>query len=348
MSLLRDADLIRALARYDAGDRNGKPGIRSIYLGELEQQQFARDAHTARLAALPPAQRRRIETHDLLAATAPTPRDLAHLHSVLAICGLPFERLPATQRDYLRRQGNMALDVTSGVLRDNQGIAHVQPVPFGPKARLVLLHLCSEAVRQRSATIEIADSFTAFVREMGFSDSGGKRGPMTAFKEQLNALAACTMRLSVWTGQAMRTRNISPIEEMNLWLPAHPDQRALWPSTVTFSPAMYESLKRHAMPLNTHIVRALAGSARKLDLYFWLCYRIHNLDQALHISWTALFEQFGGNNRELRKFRAHFKDDLAAIREILPKLPTSLSDTGLTVLPAGPEVLSLPMRRSSS
>lgn len=345
---LRDADLITALARYDAGDRNGKPSIRSIYVNELERQQAARDVHSAKLAALPPSRRRRIETHDLLVAKPPTIRDLGHMHSVLAICGLPFERLPIAQRDYLRRQGNMALDVTSGVLRDEQGTAHVQPVPFGPKARLVLLHLCSEAVRQRSATIEIADSFTAFVREMGFSDSGGKRGPMTAFKEQLNALAACTMRLSLWTGQAMRTRNISPIEEMNLWLPTHPDQRSLWPSTVTFSPAMYDSLKRHAMPLNMHIVRALAGSARKLDLYFWLSYRIHNLDQALHVSWNALFEQFGGNNRELRKFRAHFKDDLAAIQEILPKLPTNLSDTGLTVLPAGPDVLSLPVRRTPS
>ena len=65
---------------------------------------------------------------------------------------------------------------------------------------------------------------------------------------------------------------------MDIWLPTNPDQRNLWPSTVTFSNEMYESLKKHAMPINMHIVKAFAGSARKLDLYFWLSYRISNID----------------------------------------------------------------------
>lgn len=38
---------------------------------------------------------------------------------------------------------------------------------------------------------------------------------------------------------------------------AHLDQRSLWPSTVTFSPAMYDSLKKHALPLNTRVVTGL-------------------------------------------------------------------------------------------
>ena len=62
--------------------------------------------------------------------------------------------------------------------------------------RIILMHLCSEAVRQKSATIDIADTFTGFVRDLGFPDSGGKKGPLTAFKEQLNALSACTMRMT--------------------------------------------------------------------------------------------------------------------------------------------------------
>jgi hypothetical protein len=35
----------------------------------------------------------------------------------------------------------------------------------GPKARLVLLHLCTEAVRQRSPTVEVADSLSGFMRD---------------------------------------------------------------------------------------------------------------------------------------------------------------------------------------
>jgi Plasmid encoded RepA protein len=273
---------------------------------------------------------------------------LRHMHSVLAICGLPYERLPVSQRDYSRKQGNMALDITSGTLRDGNGTPHVQPVPFGPKARLVLMHLCSEAVRQKSSTIEIADSLTGFVRDMGFSDSGGRKGPMTAFKEQLNALAAASMRISVWEEDRVRMRNITPIEQMDLWLPTHPNQRSLWPSTVTFSDAMFKSIMQRSMPLNRHVIKALAGSARKLDLYFWLNWRMHNLDGPLRLSWSAIYDQFGGENRSHRDFKRHFKADLADLQEILTKLPAHLTEHGLTILPADPDVLALPSPRPTT
>ena len=342
--VLRDPDLIKRLAAYDRGDRIGKPSMRSLYLAELEREQAERDTNAETRLLLPRDRRRRIETRDLIHQNLPTPKDLRHIHSVVAICGLPYSRLPSDQRDYSRRQGNMALDITSGMLRDERGGVHVQPVPFGPKARLILMHLCSESIRQSSATIEIADTFTGFVRDMGFADSGGRRGPLTAFKEQLNALAACTMRLSVWNGERVRTRNISPIEEMDLWLQTNPDQRSLWPSTVTFSPAMYDSLKRHAMPLNAHVIRALAGSARKLDLYFWLSWRLHALEAPLSLGWSSLYEQFGGQNANVRDFKRHFKADLEELKDVLAALPATLDETGLTIRPADQSVLALPKR----
>ena len=335
---IRDADL---LAELEAARKT--PGLFPLASKVIANKQRARD----RLAAMHPGERRRVEA----AATSANPKlaDLRHIHSVLALCGLPYERLPSTQRDFERKQGNMALDVTAGFLRDPQGNAVLQPVPFGPKARLVLMHLCSQAVTQKSPTIEIAESFTGFVRDMGFSDSGGKRGPLHAFKEQLNALAACTMRITVWNGHGgMRTRNITPIEEMSLWLSNDPNQRSLWSSTVTFSPAMYESLKRHALPLNAQVIRAFSASARKLDLYFWLGWRMHNLSRPLTLSWQSLYEQFGGANRNPRDFKRHFKDDLREVKEVLTRLPTQLSEHGLMISPADPSVLALPNRRPTT
>ncbi len=332
---IRDADL---LAELEAA--RGKFGVQYAEANLIERQ-----AERDRIAAMPPAKRRRAETAGLLANSKASLKDLRHVHSVLAIVGLPYERLPGDQQHFARQQGQMALDVTAGYLRDANGAAVLQPVPFGPKARLILMHLCSQAILQKSATIEIADTFTGFVRDMGFSDSGGKRGPLTAFKEQLNALAACSMRMSVWNGESVRSRNISPIEQMDLWLTHNPAQRSLWPSTVTFSPAMYDSLKRHALPLNAHVIRAFAASARKLDLYFWLGWRIHNIDGPLTLSWAALYEQFGGTNANARDFKRHFKHDLAEIKEVLTKLPATLSETGLTIEPADPDVLALPVKR---
>jgi hypothetical protein len=330
---IRDADLLAELAPHRLLASYG------LKRKQLEQVQADRD----RLLMLPPAQRRRQQTRTML-DTAPTVRDdLRHIHSVLAICGLPYRRLPPTMREYERRQGNMALDVSAGFLRDANGNKIVQPVPFGPKARLILMHLCSEAVRQKSATIDIADTFTGFVRDLGFNDSGGKRGALTAFREQLNALSACTMRMSVWNGQRVRTRTISPIEDIDLWLAVDPHQRSLWPSTVTFSPAMFDSLKRHALPVNVHAIRAFAGSARKIDLYFWLGWRLYSINAKTVISWQALAQQFGDGYARPRDFMAAFNADLGHIREVFPKLPVSLHDDGIHLEPAGPELLALPV-----
>lgn len=298
------------------------------------------------LKVYPRDKRRRLATRAVIEQEPPVPQDMRHIHSVLAICGLPYKRLPDGTRDFERKQGNMALDVSAGFLRDTNGNKALQPVPFGPKARLILMHLCSEAIRQKSATIDIAETFTGFVRDLGFSDSGGKKGPLTAFKEQLNALSACTMRMSVWTGERVRTRTISPIEEIDLWLAANPGQRSLWPSTVTFSSAMYDSLKRHALPVNVKAVRAFAGSARKLDLYFWLGYRLYNITSDTFVPWAALADQFGDGYARIRDFTAAFHDDLKDIQDVFPKLPIELSEEGIRLSPADPDVLALPVQRA--
>lgn len=345
-SLIRDDDLRQKLeaARGQFGFE-----ITARMLAHTQQERDEADAaaqaQASALAALPREKRRRQIVRDVFESAPPSFADVRHIHSVLAVCGLPYDRQPLDVREYERVQGNMAIDIQAGSLRDPAGHKVQQPLPFGPKARLILMHLCSEAVRQKSPTIEIADSFTGFVRDMGFSDSGGKKGPMTAFREQLSALAACTIRMSVWNGQKSQNKQFHPIEDFDLWLPTHPDQRMLWPSTVTFSPTMYESLQRHALPVNARAVKAFAGSARKLDLYFWLGWRIHNINDPLKISWDALRKQFGTGFSRDRAFKAQLTEEIGHLKEVFPKLPLTITEHGISLTPAGPEVLALPAPR---
>lgn len=330
---IRDADLLAELETA-----TGKPGFQFKRI-ELAHRQAQRD----KLAALTPDARRRAITRESIQSNQPVRDDLRHIHSVLAICGLPYRRLPLHIRDFERKQGNMALDVSAGSLRNPSGERIEQPLPFGPKARLILMHLCSQAIQNKSPTIDLADSFTAFVRELGFNDSGGPRGALTAFKQQLNALAACTMQVSVWQpGLAVRTERIVPIKRFELWLSDNMHQRALWPSSLTFSLDFYESLKNHALPVNIRAVRAFANSARTLDAYYWLGYRVTRLRTTQTISWDALAQQFGGGYARQRDFRASFLSDIQNIKELFPKLPVTATEDGLTLQPAGPDVLALP------
>lgn len=347
LSLIRDPDLRQKLEYHRT--RTGGAGMFAFEANELIAEQQARDAakssRAAELDTMPREKRRRARTLDHFLDEAPTAEDIRHLHSVLAICGLPYERQPLEVRDFRRVQGNMGIMVQAGATLTPSGTWVDQPLPFGPKARLILMHLCSEAIRQKSPTIEIAETFTAFVREMGFSDSGGKKGPLTAFKEQLNALSSCSIRISSTEPNKMKAKQFFPIEDMEVWLSTDTRQKSLWPSTVTFSSVMYESLQRHALPVNARVVKALQGSSRKLDIYFWLGWRLHNINEPLVISWDAIAEQFGTGFTRQRAFRAKFNEEIAHIKEVLPKLPMKLTDTGLILQPADPDVLALPPLR---
>ncbi len=313
-----------------------------------DQERAAADKKALELAALPRETRRRAIIREVFENSPPTLADVRHIHSVLAICGLPYDRQPLSVREYSRVQGNMGIIVQAGSTLDAEGRVTHQALPFGPKARLILMHLCSEAIRQKSPKVEIADTFTAFVRDMGFPDSGGKKGPLTAFREQLNALATCSMRISAFSPGRVKSKQFFPIEDMDVWLSTEPGQQSLWPSTVTFSPTMFESLSKHALPVNAKAVRTFAGSARKLDLYFWLGWRIHNISAPLHISWQAIAEQFGSGFTRERAFRAQFAEEAAHLKEVFPKLPLKLTENGLTLYPADPAVLALPAPRSAS
>ena len=80
----------------------------------------------------------------------------------------------------------------------------------------------------------------------------------------------------------------------------------LWPSTLTFSMDFFTTLSRHALPIRAEAVRAFAGSARKLDMYFWFNYRLQRLKEPTTLSWDAISGQFGGDFARQRDFRARF------------------------------------------
>ena len=124
-------------------------------------------------------------------------------------------------------------------------------------------------------------------------------------------------------------------------------KQMLWPSTITFSSEFYDSLTQRALPINNHVARAFAGSARKLDLLFWLSYRLKNLDKPLVLTWDALQGQFGEGFSRQRAFRAQFAEEVADLKSVLPKVPLVLSERGLTLSPASSTVLAIPAPRAS-
>lgn len=67
-----------------------------------------------------------------------------------------------------------------------------QPIPYGIRPRLALVHIATEAIRTNSCTVDVGGSVNAFLTELGL-DNGGKA--YRQMRAQMTALAACTLRL---------------------------------------------------------------------------------------------------------------------------------------------------------
>jgi len=271
----------------------------------------------------------------------PDPDELAFIHSALAQTYLPYRQPPADARDYHRTNGRVSLVVSAGYLADPRtGEMVLQGIPYGSRPRLLMLHLCSEAIRRQSAVVPIADSMSAFMKALGLQVTGGKRGTVGRFKEQLNRLAAARLQMGMAFEGHATTINAQVVEQFDVWFPDDPRQKVMWPSTIVLSEQFFGSLKDHALPLDPRGIRALQHSARALDIYAWLAHRLPRVKgrNGDKVSWAALQAQFGGDMQDRKQFRRDFKHALTQAHAVYPRARVDQVDGGLQLRKSPPPI----------
>lgn len=345
-ALIHDEDLRAQLADIRAKGFMWETFARTLVVTQKrrDEERARAEARKAALAAMPREQRRRAIVREVIETETLSPDNLRYMPTPLAICGLPYKALPEGQLEYERSQGRMAVTVTAGKLRAPDGQRVQQPVPFGPKARLIMAHLATEAKRNNSPVVETSESLSGFMRDMGFDPRGGRNGNIEPFKEQLRALAACRMEISSWDGKRSGQIDVKPLSKVELWFSDNPSQRSLWPTHIAFSKEFYEEIQKHALPIDVRVLRALSNSARRLDLMMWVTYRITRLQAALVLDWKPLKQQFGEGYARERDFKHALIEDVAALKEIFPKVPLRLTERGLEMQPADATALAIPKR----
>jgi hypothetical protein len=188
-------------------------------------------------------------------------------------------------------------------------------LPYGPKPRLILIHLSTEAIRTGSPVVEVGNSVTAFAgRLQGRPPTGPE---LRLFKDQLAALAAANIRLGFARSQEHATTiNTQIVQGFDVWMPKNERQRVLWPSTLRLSHEFFTSLQDHAVPLDERAVAALATSCMALDVYCWLAQRLHRVPpgRPVLVPWPALKLQFGWHYGRMADFRRDFRQALVEVR----------------------------------
>jgi hypothetical protein len=285
---------------------------------------------------LTPIQQRQWDTGAAIMSEPPDTLDF--VHAVFASVFLPYRDPGAGTRDWERRSGNAFLRIEAGAIMDpvEQRYRRVG-LPYGTKARLILIHLTAEAIRTGSPVIEVENSLTAYVRHLGLATDGRA---IHAVRDQLGRLGTATIRIAYADGNRAVQINGQIVKGLNLWAPHDPHQRVLWPSTVRLSDEYFEDVRGRALPLDHRAVGALSNSALALDAYVWLAARLCRVPerQPQQISWKALHQQFGlGFNRQ-RKFKETFGDTLNKVLDFYPNAKVEVKDEGVVLYRSHPPV----------
>ncbi len=296
-------------------------------------------------------ERRIIEANALISQEPPDRMDF--LHTCLCQVGLPRRRVAA--RFFERHSGHVSVRLEAGTLFNGTEFVE-QPLPYGVIPRLVMVHVSSEAVRTRSRSIAIGDSMRQFLNVLGISTSGGERGGYTAFKRQMEALAACRLTFGMYADGRVVTVDAKPIDRFEAWLQVDGNQRTLWPGAIELSERFYSTLAEHAVPLDYRALAALRHSSLALDMYSWLAHRLRrvNRPQGVKVSWQNLREQFGQEYASSKNFKREFRSLLGAVRRVYPDAKLQEVPGGLILYPSRPPLsptrvaFSLPRRALGS
>ncbi len=260
--------------------------------------------------------------------------EIGFLYSGWAQAALPHKRLPDDALWQIKNE-RVTLIVQPGVRAMEDGPPVSVGVPFGSRARLILLYLQSEALRTSSREIELGRSLHAWLRRLGIP-IGGKS--MRDVRDQAERVSRCRMSFQIKQGNKEGLVNQSILDTAMFVDDGESGRGSLFIETATLSQMFFDQLKKHAVPIDEAAVRQIANNSMALDVYCWLAYRLHALPGPTPVSWAALYAQFGQGYARRDHFRGKFKETLDLAMSVYPAADVTPTERGLLLKPSRPPV----------
>lgn len=291
---------------------------------------------------------RRVETAHELLSSLPEAEDLSFLHSGLCQTALPHSRPESNHAVWRRTSGRFTLLITPGTLVRPD--AHPADegwvgVPYGTKARLILIHLQTEGLKSR--TVSLGRSLSAFLRSLGLPVTGGPRGSIAAVREQALRIARCSFSLQ-WSdtdAASGATKTVVSdtriVDGLELWEGRGGSE---WNGIVELNPRFHEHLREHAVPLDKRAIAHLSGNSLGLDLYALLAYRLPRLKQEVHLRWPALQSQIGSEEAAMKELARRVRQVLPDVLAAYPHAKVEITATGISLSPSQAAVPRLSIR----
>ena len=280
---------------------------------------------------------------DIRMNSDPSAQDKAFLTRQLVQVTLPHSN-PGDIPVWERINGNMSLIIRPGWDRKKD-----QPVgyPYGTVPRLLLFWMTTEALRTGSRRIELGNSLSSFMRELGLIPTGGRWGSITRLRDQMERLFRSTFSFEstqdVGNNRGKRWLDMQIAPDGELWWDLkNPEQSTLFGSWIELGEKFYQAIISAPVPLDMRVLMALKSSSLALDIYAWATYKTFSLGQSdkreQSIPWRAFMEQLGVDYSDIDNFVRKCKQAFSKVQAVYPSLQIEYSKGGFSIKTGRPSV----------
>jgi len=269
----------------------------------------------------------------------PDKTESAFMARQLVQATLPHKN-PGDVPAWSRKNGDLTLTIRPGWDEKKEKLIGY---PYGTIPRLILFWITTEAIRTKSSRIELGDSLSQFMEELGLDPKGaGKRSDFKRLKEQMIRLSRSTISFSQSSAKsyAWLDMQVAP-RGMVWWNEKQPSQRTLWQNWIQLGEDFFKAITSAPVPVDMRILKALKRSPLALDLYAWATYTAYQTQQtgqSRSISWELLHEQFGAEYKDTYEFSRKAWGALLKVQAVYPELCLKRIRGGLNILPSNPSI----------
>lgn len=273
--------------------------------------------------------------------------EVGFLYSGWAQSALPHKKL-ADDASWQIHTDHVSLVVQPGLRPNVAGDAVSVGVPYGSRARLIILYLQSEALKTNSREVELGKTLHAWLRKLDIP-IGGKS--MAAVRDQAERISRCRMSFQIKQGTRTGLVNQS-ILDTAMFVEDDSTQGSLFIEKAKLSEMFFEQLKKHPVPIEENAIAMIANNSMAIDVYCWLAYRLHSLSGPKLVTWKALHAQFGRGLARLDHFRWYFTEVIQLTIAVYPEAKVEIDPRGITLNPSrppvAPKVVSFPRKSQKS
>ena len=261
---------------------------------------------------------------------------IGFLYSGWCQAALPHKRL-ADDKGWQVDGDRYCLIVEPGMRRGPNGQPVHVGVPFGSRARLILIYLQSEALRTQNREVILGRSLRNWLERMQIPVCGRN---LDIVREQTERISRCRLTFEVRQGNRIGLSNQNIMDSAIFLEPSGDDvQGTLFTQVARLSEPFFEGLKRHPVPFEEAAIDAISNNSQAIDIYVWLAYRLHSLSKPTPLSWRALKAQFGAGVAAMNNFKLRFLPNLKLALAVYPLAKVDADgERGLILYPSPPPI----------